>query len=86
MTKALYKHKRSNELFAIETDEQGDIISTAGPLIFKDIDPEQLDYDDYFTSEIKIKHKDFELLSKVEYEEMLIRCGFCRQTIQKHLF
>ena len=84
--KAIYKHKRTNDLFAIETDEQGDIISTTGPLIFKDIDPEQLDYDDYFTSEIKIKHNDFELLSEVEYEEMLIKNGFYRQIIQKHLF
>ena len=62
------------------------MISTAGPLIFKDIDPKQLDYDDYFTSEIKNKHNDFDLLSEVEYEEMLIKCGFYRQIIQKHLF
>ena len=84
--KSIYLHKKSGDLFAIETDDHGNVISTAGPLIFKDIDPEQLDYDDYFTSEIKIKHNDFELLSEVEYEEMLIKNGFYRQIIQKHLF
>jgi len=31
--KALYKHKKSGELFAIETDEKGNIISTSGPLL-----------------------------------------------------
>ena len=35
--KALYKYKKTGNLFAIETNEQGDVISTAGPLIFKDI-------------------------------------------------
>ena len=59
--KVLYRHKKSGDLFAIKTNEQGDIISTAGPLLCKDIDPNLLDYDDYFSSEIKIKHNEFEL-------------------------
>lgn len=84
--KSIYRHKKSGDLFALETDEQGNIISTAGPLLCKDIDPEKLNYDDYFTSEIKIKSNEFELLSRVEYEEMLIKCGFVRQVNQKHLF
>lgn len=42
--KAIYKHKRSNDLFAIETDN-GKVVSTSGPLLFKDIDPIMLDYD-----------------------------------------
>lgn len=84
--KSLYRHKNSGDLFALETNEQGDIISSAGPLLCKDIDPELLNYDDYFTGEIKIKSNEFELLSKAEYEEILRECGFSRQISQKHLF
>jgi len=84
--KSLYRHKTSGDLFAIETDAEGNILSTAGPLLCKDIDPERIDYDNYFSEEIKIKHKEFELLSKMEYEELLRKCGFGRQVIQKHLF
>ena len=84
--KSLYRHKKSGDLFALGTDDQGDIISSAGPLLYKDIDPDLLNYDDYFTSEIKIKNTEFELLSKAEYEEMLRECGFYRQVSQKHLF
>jgi hypothetical protein len=36
--KALYKHKRSNDIFAIETNEGGEVISTAGPLLIKELD------------------------------------------------
>lgn len=84
--KSLYRHKRSGDLFALETDEQGNILSSTDPLMFKDIDPNMLNYDDYFTSEIKLKSNEFELLSKVEYEELLIKCGFGRQSSQRHLF
>lgn len=84
--KFLYRHKKSGDLFAIETDEQGNIVSTAGPLLCKNIDPEKINYDDYFSSEIRIKSNEFELLSKTEYEERLKKCGFSRQVSQKHLF
>lgn len=84
--KSLYRHKLSGDLFAIETDAEGNILSTAGPLLCKDIDPERIDYDNYFSEEIKIKHNEFELLSKVEYEELLRKCGFGRQSSQRHLF
>ena len=84
--KSLYRHKKSGDLFAIETDEQGNIISTAGPLLCKDIDPEKINYDNYFSSEIRIKSSEFELLSKAEYEEMLRKCGFVRQVSQKWMF
>ena len=84
--KTLYCHKPSGDLFALETDEKGNILSSAGPLLFKDIDPNLLNYDDYFSSEIKLKSSEFELLSKVEYEELLIKCGFSRQKIQRQLF
>jgi len=84
--KSLYRHKPTGDLFALETDEQGNVLSSAGPFMFKDIDPNMLNYDDYFTSEIKLKSNEFELLSKAEYEELLIKCGFSRQKIQRHLF
>lgn len=84
--KSLYHHKPTGDLFALETVEQGNIFSSAGPLLFKDIDPEKLDYDGYFNSEVKIKHHEFELLSKAEYEEMLVKLGFYRQRNQRHLF
>ncbi len=45
--KSLYRHKLSGDIFAIETDEQGNILSTAGPLLCKDIDPEKIDYDNW---------------------------------------
>ena len=35
--KAIYKHRRSGDLFAIETDEKGKVISTSGPLLTKEI-------------------------------------------------
>ena len=39
--KAIYKHKRTGDLFAIETDDDGRVVSTSGPLLFKDLDPEK---------------------------------------------
>jgi len=84
--KALYKNKFSGDLFAIETDDQGDIISTAGPLLTKDIDPETLDYDNYWNDEVKAKIKGFELLSKLEYKEILFKNGFHVEHNQKHLW
>jgi hypothetical protein len=69
--KALYKHKKSGDLFAIETDEQGDIVSTSGPLLTKDLDPHELDYDNYWDPDIKSHLAEFQLLSKAEYEELL---------------
>ena len=84
--KALYKHKRTGDMFAIEIDSQGKVISTSGPLLYKDIDPDQLDYDNYWDSEISYKIKDFILISKLEYLEILRDNGFYKQVSQKHLF
>ncbi|MBN1393292.1 MAG: hypothetical protein JW947_10890 [Sedimentisphaerales bacterium] len=84
--KALYKHKKSGDIFAIEIDEKGKVVSTAGPLLMKDLDPRQLDYDNYFKDEVKAKIKDFILLSKAEYLELLRKEGFVIQSSQKHLF
>jgi hypothetical protein len=43
--KVLYRHKKSGDLFAIETDEQENVISTSEPLLVKDLKPEELYYD-----------------------------------------
>jgi shikimate kinase len=83
--KALYKHK-SGDIFAIETDDKGKVLSTSGPLLSKDLNPKMLDYDDYWNTEIKAKIKDFVRISKDEYLEILRKNGFVIQTIQKHLF
>jgi len=48
--KTIYKHRRTSDLFAIETDDQGNVISTSGPLLFKDLDPKKLDYDNYWNN------------------------------------
>ena len=67
--KVLYKHKRTGDLFAIEADDQGDVVSTSRPLLFKDLDPKKLDYDDYWDEDIKAHLSEFVLLSKAEYED-----------------
>ena len=84
--KSLYRHKRSGDLFAIETDNQGKVVSTNGPLLFKDLDSKKLDYDNYWDNDIKAHLKDFVLLSKAEYEELLKRTGFFVQETQRSIF
>jgi hypothetical protein len=84
--KALYKHKRSGDLFAIETDEDGKVLSTSGPLLTKDLNPEELDYDNYWDSDIGASIDGFEPLSKVEYRELLKRTGFFVQESQRSIF
>jgi len=84
--KALYKHKRSGDLFAIETDETGRVLSTSGPLLTKDINPEQLDYDIYWNLDINANIEGFELLSEAEYKELLKRTGFFIQESQRSIF
>ena len=84
--KALYKHKRSGDLFAIETDENGRVISTSGPLLVKDLNPEELDYDSYWNPDISTNIEGFELLSQVAYQELLKRTGFFVQESQRSIF
>jgi hypothetical protein len=55
-------------------------------LLCKDLDPENLDYDNYWDNEVKGKIKDFVLLSKLEYLEILHENGFYTQITQGHLF
>jgi len=84
--RALYKHKRTGDLFAIETDETGRVLSTSGPLLLKDLNPNELDYDNYWDEDIKAHLHKFVLLSKAEYEELLKRTGFFIQESQHSVF
>lgn len=84
--KAIYKHKRSSDLFAIETDDQDDVVSTSGPLLVKDLNPAELDYDNYWDEDIKAHLSEFVLLSKAEYEKLLKKTGFFIQETQRSVF
>jgi len=84
--KSISRHKISGDLFAIETDDQGNVLSSSGPLLSKDLDPNALDYDDYWNAEIQAKLPDFERILRTDYLELLRRNGFVAQFNQKHLF
>ena len=84
--KYIYKHKKTGDLFAIEIDEDGNVLSTSGPLLVKDLNPEELDYDNYWDEDIKAHLSEFVLLSKAEYEELLERTGFFIQESQRSIF
>ncbi|MHC4620757.1 MAG: hypothetical protein ACYTEQ_23675, partial [Planctomycetota bacterium] len=60
--KAVYKHKKSGDLFAIETDDQGNVVSTSGPLLAKDVNADELDYDNYWNDDVKAHLAEFVLL------------------------
>ena len=84
--KAIYKHKISGDLFAIETDKDGNVLSTSGPLLVKDLVPDELDYDNYWNEDIKAHLTEFVLLSKAEYGELLRKTGFFIQETQLSIF
>ena len=84
--KALYRHRRTGDLFAIETDSAGKVLSTSGPLLTKDLNPEALDYDNYWDPDIRANIDGFELLSEAEYREILKRTGFYVQQSQRSIF
>ena len=84
--KALFRHKESGDLFAIEFDEGGEVISTSGPLLTADLDPERLDYDNYFRTEIRGRIEEFEQLSKADYLEVLAENGFSIKHMQRWLW
>ncbi len=82
--KSLHRHKTSGDLFAIETDDKGNVLSTCGPLLFKDLDPKLLDYDDYWNVEISAKLNEFVRLNRDDYKELLIQNCFVIQSSQCH--
>jgi len=85
-TIALYKHRMTGDLFAIETDDSGRVVSTSGPLLTKDLNPEALDYDNYWDPDIRANIDGFELLSQAEYRELLKRKGLFVQESQRSIF
>ena len=84
--KALYRHKQSGDIFAIETDEVGHVRSTSGPLFSDDLDPKFLDYDEYWNTEVQAKLDDFVRITKADYKEILRQNGFYSQITQNYLF
>ncbi len=84
--KSLYRHKRSGDIFAIETNDAGQVLATSGPLFGDDFDPKMLDYDEYWNSEITANLADFERITKDDYLELLRQNGFIVDHNQKLLF
>ncbi len=84
--KAIYRHKRSGDIFAIETDECGNVISTCGPLFSSGFGPKMLDFDEYWNPDIKANIEDFQRIDKDEYIELLHANGFVVQQVQRYLF
>ncbi len=84
--KSLYRHKQSGDIFAIETDEAGRVLSTSGPLLSDDLNPKLLDYDEYWNTEVQAKLDNFVPITKSDYKEILRQNGFITDFNQKHLF
>ncbi len=57
-----------------------------GPLLVKDLNPDELDYDNYWDDDIKSHFEQFVLLSKAEYEDLLKKTGFFIQESQRSIF
>ena len=60
------------------TDGQGNVLSTSGPLLTKDLDPKVLDYDEYWNAEVQAKLPDFERITRDDYLEILRKNEFPR--------
>lgn len=84
--KAIYRHKTSGDVFAIETDAAGRVVSTCGPLFAAGFDPGRLDYDTYWNIEIQAKLAGFEPISQTDYLDLLRQNGFITDFNQRHLF
>jgi hypothetical protein len=84
--KAIYRHKLSGDVFAIETDGAGKVVATSGPLFGEGFDPKVLDYDEYWNREVAAKLSEFERVSKDEYLELLRANGFYPQISQGWLW
>ena len=84
--KSIYRNKKSGDVFALETDESGTIVSASGPLLSDQLDPKFLDYDDYWNTELQAKLTDFEQITRDDYLKLLQQNGFFPQISQPHLF
>jgi hypothetical protein len=84
--KAVYRHQKTGDIFAIETDDEGRVLSTCGPLFDKDFDPKMLDYDQYWNTEIQARLADFVRICPDDYLRLLHENGFHSQVTQNYLF
>ena len=84
--KAIYRHNQSGDIFAIETDDTGQVTAACGPLFGKDFDPTILDYDDYWNTELQTNLTDFEKITQADYLELLHKNGFITDFNQRYLF
>ena len=84
--KAIYRHKKTGDVFAIETNEGGTVVATCGPLFADGFDPAKLDYDEYWNTEIQTKLADFEKITEDDYLELLHKNGFITDFNQHYLF
>jgi hypothetical protein len=50
------------------------------------LNPEELDYDNYWDDDVAAHLSEFVLLTKVEYEELLKNTGFFIQESQRSIF
>jgi len=57
--KSLYRHKRSGDIFAIETDDAGHVFIHKRSAVSDDLDPKFLDYDEYWNTEVQAKIERF---------------------------
>jgi len=62
------------------------VVSTSGPLLVKNVNPEELDYDNYWNNAINTHLSEFVLLSEAEYQELHKRTGFFVQESQRSIF
>ena len=62
------------------------MVSTSGPMLMKEVDAKELDYDNYWDEEIREHLGEFVLLSKGEYEEALKKAGLFVQESQRSIF
>lgn len=74
--KSIYKHNQTGQLFAIETDEAGCILSVCGPMKETSLDPRALDYDDYWNWQSTNDLADYTRLSQDDYLKLLKDNGY----------
>ena len=55
-------------------------------MLMKELDANELDYDNYWDEDIKAEVSEFVLLSKSEYVELLKEAGFFVQESQRSIF
>lgn len=80
--KSIYRHKKTGQLFAIETDASGSICGVCGPLKADKLDPRVLDYHDYWNWQSPTHLADYERLQREDYRNLLEQNSFLPQFFQ----